>query len=178
MNRSNGAAGFSLIELLIVLILLSIMASVAMPSFTNLIQSNRVQSASDELYGLMQYAKNEAVMRNRVVTLENISGSDGRWDQQIRIYVSGDQGTNRAFNASVDEELREHTGFNQSNLTASGSAGVQKWLSFRPNGTLDVTGNPVIVLCQDGNTGNARSIALQPSGRITQPATTPTDCTP
>ncbi|RRV28530.1 prepilin-type N-terminal cleavage/methylation domain-containing protein, partial [Stutzerimonas stutzeri] len=74
MNRSNSAAGFSLIELLIVLILLSIMASVAMPSFTNLIQSNRVQSASDELYGLMQYAKNEAVMRNRVVTLENISG--------------------------------------------------------------------------------------------------------
>ena len=178
MDRSNSAAGFSLIELLIILILLSIVASIAIPGFTNLIQSNRVQSATDELYGVLQYARNEAVVRNRVVTLENISGQDGRWDQQIRIYVSGDQGTNRAYNASVDEELRVQDGFNQAALSAIGDAGAQKWLSFRPNGTLDLTGNPVIVLCQDENTANARSIALQPSGRITQPTTTPTDCTP
>ncbi len=50
------SAGFSLIELMMVLVLVAIFASIAVPSFNALIERNRIQTASEELYSLLQYA--------------------------------------------------------------------------------------------------------------------------
>jgi type II secretory pathway pseudopilin PulG len=185
MSHPYKASGFSLIELLIIMTLLAIVAGVAIPNFQRLVQANRAQGATEELLAQLQFARSEAVVRNRIVTVENLSGTDGRWDQQIRIYVSGNQTPNRAFvppssppAAGDDVELRFHEGMNNVTLTAIGDARVEEWISFRPNGTLAITGASSIIVCPDNQPDRGRSLTLEPSGRIAMPATAPTVCTP
>jgi type II secretion system protein H len=170
--------GFSLIELLIVLILIGIFAAIAMPNFQQLIASNRVQSATDELISQLQYARSEAVVRNRLVIMENTSGQDSRWDQGIRIFVAGNTTANRTYNASIDTELRNQNGSGQPKLTANSTSDTATWISFRPNGTFARTTAQQIVVCEDGDPSLARVIEIQPSGRITAPTAAPTTCSP
>ena len=170
--------GFSLIELLIVLILIGIFAAIAMPNLQQLMATNRVQSATNELTSQLQYARSEAVVRNRLVIVENTSGQSGRWDQGIRIFVAGNTTANRAYNSSTDTELRSHAGLGQPKLAAKSTSGAASWLSFRPNGTLATTTAQQIVLCEDGDLSLARVIEVQPSGRVTTPTAAPTTCSP
>lgn len=171
-------SGFSLIELLIVLVLLGIFAAVAMPSFQRLIASNRLESATDELISHLQFARSEAVVNNRLVTVENTSGQNQRWDLGLRVYTAGNFTANRTYDASTDTLIREHTGLNQPRTTARASNGATSWLSFRPNGTLAITSTQTIVVCEDNNVSLARAIELQASGRISKSPTTPTTCAP
>ncbi|MDH1730980.1 GspH/FimT family pseudopilin [Pseudomonas chengduensis] len=172
------AQGFSLIELLIILILIGIFAAIAMPNLQQLIASNRVQSAADDLTSQLQYARSEAVVRNRLVIVENTSGQSNRWDQGLRIFVAGNATANRAYNASVDTELRSHNGSGQPKLTANSTSDAATWISFRPNGTLAATTAQQIILCEDDLLSLAKVIEIQPSGRISMPTTAPTTCSP
>ncbi|WP_263140960.1 GspH/FimT family pseudopilin [Pseudomonas sp. RIT-PI-AD] len=61
MPSANKLAGFTLIELMITVSLLGIFAALAVPSFTQFINNNRTQAASNEVYGLLQYARSLAV---------------------------------------------------------------------------------------------------------------------
>ncbi|MCQ4318309.1 prepilin-type N-terminal cleavage/methylation domain-containing protein [Stutzerimonas zhaodongensis] len=60
---------FTLIELLVTLAVLAIVMAIAAPSFTNLIQSNRTQTISNDLLGALQYARSEAVKRGAKVDI-------------------------------------------------------------------------------------------------------------
>jgi len=55
--------GFTLIEAMIVVALLAILSSVAVPSFRSMMANNRVSSANAELQALLLYARAEAVYR-------------------------------------------------------------------------------------------------------------------
>ncbi len=178
LTLASAQSGFSLIELLIVLVLLGIFAAIAMPNFQRLIASNRLESATDELISQLQFARSEAVVNNRLVTVENTSGQSQRWDLGLRIYTAGDFTANRTYNTSTDTLVREHTGLNQPKVTAKASSGAPTWLSFRPNGTLAVTNTQTIIVCEDDDTTLARAIELQASGRISRSSTAPTTCSP
>ncbi|ENL0980647.1 prepilin-type N-terminal cleavage/methylation domain-containing protein [Vibrio parahaemolyticus] len=56
--------GFTLIELLITICILSILLIFAVPSFSSLFESNRMNTTQDELMGFVIMAKSEAVFRN------------------------------------------------------------------------------------------------------------------
>lgn len=185
MSHPYKAGGFSLIELLIIMTLLAIVAGVAIPNFQRLVQANRAQGAAEELLAQLQYARSEAVLRNKIVIVENLSGTERRWDQRLRIYVSGDQTPNRAFIPPAsppapgnDLELRLHDGMNNTTLTAIGDERVEEWISFRPNGTLAIAGAASIIVCPDDQPNLGRSITLEPSGRVALPTAAPATCTP
>ncbi|EOB3584713.1 TPA: prepilin-type N-terminal cleavage/methylation domain-containing protein [Vibrio vulnificus] len=59
MNR-----GFTLIELLLTIGILSILLAYAVPSFSSLLKSSRVNTTQDELLGFSSLARSEAVFRN------------------------------------------------------------------------------------------------------------------
>ena len=65
----TSAAGFTLTEMLIVLVIVGILASLALPNFKSMMQSQRVKNASYELYSALSLARSEAIKRNTNVRL-------------------------------------------------------------------------------------------------------------
>lgn len=68
-------SGFSLIELMVTIVIAAILASIAMPSFTAIIQNQRIRSASSDLYSSLIRARSEAIKRNVNITLTPVSGN-------------------------------------------------------------------------------------------------------
>jgi type IV fimbrial biogenesis protein FimT len=71
--KSEG--GFSLIELMIGVLLVSILMAIGVPSFRSLIEDQRLRAATTDLRLALNMTRSEAVKRNRTVVLS--PGADG-----------------------------------------------------------------------------------------------------
>lgn len=137
MSRRNGMHGFTLIELMITLALLTIVISIAVPNFTFFIQKTRLQSKAEELVRLLQYARGEAVTRrsSASVTVNDV----GPWVVRI----------------GADERQLEHNP-SQAQLLADVAQ-----IIYRPNGTATAA---TVTLCLNGDPATGFVIEIQPSG--------------
>ncbi|WP_404343588.1 GspH/FimT family pseudopilin [Pseudoalteromonas mariniglutinosa] len=68
--------GFSLIELLVVISIISLLTLVATPSFSSFIKRDRIVSNANQLHSLYKFARSEAIKREQTVLLE---ASSGQW---------------------------------------------------------------------------------------------------
>lgn len=86
--------GFTLIELLVAMVLLGILLSIGMPAFGKIIDQQRMDAGLSSLTGSLNMARQEAVRRNRPVTLAAI---DGDWGNGWRMFL--DSNHNGAYDA-------------------------------------------------------------------------------
>ena len=146
--------GFTLIEMLVVVALMGIFLAIAAPNFASLIRTNRVQAAADELVGILQYARAEAITRGVTVTLT--ADSENTWNAGFKITAAG-------------QMLRRiDAGGLQSGVTVS-SAAAQA--SFSAIGTSGATTGQCFTLCSVDKVGQCRFVGVSVTGRITQPST-------
>jgi prepilin-type N-terminal cleavage/methylation domain-containing protein len=60
-------SGFTLIEMMVTVAVAAILLTVAIPSFTQMIDKKRLESAAENLYADLQFARSEAIKRNKTI---------------------------------------------------------------------------------------------------------------
>ncbi|WP_280542042.1 GspH/FimT family protein [Chromohalobacter sp. 11-W] len=103
LRHVSHSRGFSLLELLIVLVIFAIMASIAVPSFQSLRQQQQLTDASNELVAALRLARGEAIMREAEVTMSAVEDDD--WAQGWRIEVEGDSENPIAVHQPLPDQL-------------------------------------------------------------------------
>lgn len=143
IKGSSPRTGFTLIELVVVIAMIAILVTLAMPSFTMLIADQRAKSAASDLYMSLTRARGEALSRNANVT---ISPKTGGWQAGWQVLAPTSQ---------VIEEYPAIT-----NATISGPDNVV----YRSSGRI-ANLKPVIFNITVTNASMVRCVALDLSGR-------------
>ena len=84
MKRSQ--AGFTLLELIVTIAVAAILLGWGIPSFNNLVASNRITAASNSMAGLLNFARSEAVRRGEPVWISPTSNDD--WQQGVSAWIN------------------------------------------------------------------------------------------
>ncbi|PSV19665.1 type IV pilin [Photobacterium leiognathi subsp. mandapamensis] len=71
--------GFTLLELVIAVSVMSIMLAMAAPSFSQLIETNKIKRLATEVEWLLVQAKSEAIMRGRNIYVSHLIGTGNQW---------------------------------------------------------------------------------------------------
>ena len=79
--KTRVQAGFTIVELMIVLVILAILSALAAPNMMSMIRNQRVKTASFDTFAGLVLARSEAIKRNSSVTLTPANSSDwsGGW---------------------------------------------------------------------------------------------------
>ena len=86
--RVQRANGFTLIELVVVVAIVAVLAKIAMPSFSDMMQKNRLSAASSALQVSLNLARSEAVKRGAdalVTVAANTTAGD--WENGWTVFV-------------------------------------------------------------------------------------------
>lgn len=77
--------GFTLLELMLVLAIVVILASIAMPSFERWLQAERVSRSVNQLQAVYHFARSEAVKREQTIELTASAA-------ELKVKLTGDDG--------------------------------------------------------------------------------------
>ncbi|PJK11558.1 prepilin [Lysobacteraceae bacterium NML120232] len=159
--------GFSLVELVVIVAVLAIVSSIALPSFRNMMRSNRLTATSNELNAVLQGARMDAIRINgRVDVCPSTSGTGcdgGNW--QRLVVISRKNGAN--------EVLRDVAlGGNDITITPSSSISSSNVIWYQADGFVRTgsASSPTQVgtlsVCASGLPGNnARNVQVN-MGRV------------
>ena len=78
MNKKYGR-GFTLTELMITVAIVGIVASLAVPSFQDMIERNRLKEAVESLKSDLMFARTEAIKRSQDIIINRVTGNNGAW---------------------------------------------------------------------------------------------------
>lgn len=160
------SGGFSLVELMITLALAAIVLSAAVPSFRNLIQSNRITAQVNEFVTALNVARSEAIKRGATlrVTALGGGGASNEFGMGWRVWV--DANGNGSYDAG--EEVRESAALT-GGATLNSVNDISE-LQYLSSGLLNIAAgaNRSFQLRIPECRGNqARDVTILPTGRAT-----------
>ena len=151
-------AGFTIIELMISLLLLSILAAVALPSFSEFQRNNRLDSAAQNLNSTVRLARSEAIAKNSFVRVE-IAGD--KTVTLCRIDASGDACPGAA---DADTFRTVELSYDQVEIE-SPDTDLSDGFVFNSRGRLVGGGSLDIGICDDRGAADGKIIRINPVGR-------------
>ena len=157
--------GFTLLELLITLALISVVTALAVPSMRSFSQNDRLTTNINTMIGHLAYARSEAVKRSAQVSIcvssnaTNCTG--GSWEDGWLVYVDSDADFN--FNAGVEEILRANQALDGGNKF-SPTALYASQVTYDNRGFVTDTGS--FLLCDNRNGAFGKTITISNTGRV------------
>ncbi|XOZ33468.1 GspH/FimT family protein [Halomonadaceae bacterium KBTZ08] len=156
--------GLTLLELVIVLVVVGIVASMAVPGFQSLIEDTTRRSQMQSMVGLFNLARIRAVSEATIVTVCPLDGSDqctGDWHQPVHVFADPDNQRALANNTTV---------FRVRKPVQSGSwrvhVGNRGYFQYRPNGMVRGTLGNLTWCPESGNEKNAGQLIVNMGGRL------------
>jgi type II secretion system protein H len=130
-------AGFSLVEMMLVLVITMVIATAAVPALGSVMRKAQERQAQSDLRAAARLTQSEAMRRGQTVTLApegscaTATTEHFNWGCQWRVFV--DTNANHAFD-SGDELVRLYSAPDQVHISSNGG-----YVVYQPNGT---TSNP------------------------------------
>ena len=172
--RVNKQKGFSLVELVIALAVLSIVLSLAAPSFSDSMQNARISARYNEMVSAMQLARSEAVKRNTPVAIcarDSDSTCGNAWGNGLLVFVDNGATPN---SLEADEEIlrivepaQVGTVINaQGSTSASSPYIVRTNIRFGPSGISNWRGGGAVQVCDQRGDESMRALFVNLDGGI------------
>lgn len=157
--------GFTIIELMMTIFILSIVIAVAAPSFQRTIQSNRMAGQANSLLSALNFARSEAVKLGAKISICSSSNqtscsSSGSWESGWIIFRDTDG------DLSVDSGeviLRLHEALSGGNTLRTFGFSASSGVKFDERGMVASSGT--LVLCDSRGRDHAKGIVLNISGQ-------------
>lgn len=162
----KNSRGYTLLELLTALSVLSILLSLALPTFTSIIRRMQSETVIHSLANAYQLARSAAINRRQPVvfcaqTDKQTCGSD--WTRGALVFV--DLNSNRIREA--DESLLADIAPPPSGSQLKMKAALNKqYLRFMNNGMLENTAGSLVYCPPNGSARDARNIIFNRVGRL------------
>lgn len=164
------AKGFTIIELMIVVAIVGILATVALPAFVDMVASNRRAAAVNDLLSTVYLARSEAITRNSFVSVcrsnaaqTACAGSNGVWQAGWIIFEDTD------FDGVMDAgEERIAVGGPVRGSMSMRSTEFGAHMIFSPQGRVLASNGAragEILLCEDGEEKSSRVVIIDRMGR-------------
>lgn len=154
--------GFTLVEMLVIVAILAIMATMAAPSFNSLFDSYRVKRAAETVNAFLVNTKSEAIKRNKRVSAV-VKGSGTSWCIGMIEMVDAATTCNCATAGScqIDTANRVVDGASYKGVKLNAGLDGYRFLFTPLRGT--VTGNTIGLVSNDGV---AYNVVVAPFGRV------------
>ena len=157
-------SGFSLIDLLFTLVLLSILLSLSFPVYNYLVAETRLLALTERITSALNYARSEAIKHRSTVILcpsENGKTCSGQWHNGW-IIVLGRYTTNLSKNSL----LRVYPALNKHEFLIWHGAGRRNYVQLNPDGSAYGHNGSFVVCVKVLTTSTVWLIKMSPTGRI------------
>ena len=160
-------SGFTLLELIVTVAMISIVMAFAVPSMTTFNQNDRLTTNINTLIGHLAYARSEAVKRSQPVSLcissNSTSCTGSSWSEGWLLYV--DTNNDGSLNGT-DEILRVQQQLDGGNTLTPNTITDQVTYDYRGFADPNTNSTGSFLLC-DGRTGpHGKTITITTTGRV------------
>lgn len=140
------AAGFTIIEVLIVIVILGIVVAMGLPSMRDLIAATKVKDAASDVFASLIFARSEAVKRNG--NIDVVPNNSGDWGQGWKVKLG-----------ATDLKVQDP-------ITGIAVTGPAATITYRGNGRLTATsGVGFTFVATSYPQVQTRCVSIDPSGR-------------
>jgi len=150
-----------------------ILAAVAMPSFTNLIISNRLTTYNNELVSALNLARSEAIKRNQQIIVRKTGAN---WENGWLVFVDidraspasdannfNDDGDATLCEISEDCVLRVYSALSSGYTLRTNS--FTNFIRYKPDGRISLSTGGTFAICESNNTLGSKELIVITTGR-------------